>query len=686
MNLRQQIDACLDKIVTGTEIEVVETLGPILKGRFPAEELMPKLQPLRNAHPKGLSIRHSKRRPVLDAVFKIVEHAVTTEWAQRRRAQNEAKELKARQEEIDSALSIRTLDAEKERRRVNKVEQERKILADRKQWWLTTFPTCSFEELLKRLDEVPSEHVNAVLDRLMQLPTSPLLISAKQLWGFYTKNLNKLATRPYFHEAPSVVAFAAYLINEGNYPVARNLLEKLASLVSSPFQSLVQYLQFVLQEPLELSGNTLFSQLSEEDIFLAACYYNDGPARHSLDSVRKWDWASVQNHLKVPDDPHGNLELNHFLVKGLQPRIAELAFRKVREVLYPGVAKENLTDLNLQVVQKLSRPWRRYSVTLPGADWGDVSGERFDAKCNLYYRSKNAKLGLRGLLINRNDGGKKTYSGFIVTDASEEACSWTYVGDYIPESADRKGGKVLPFYFRIPESACFSCQLTEAEVELGMQLLPAWKLQFGWCLANGRLPVVGINTLATNEAKILLRRLFDKALSMSERMSLEFGLWQALTEITLVECFTQRKYTVMEFLRFAGEITGGRELPVKLPKIDSETLLYRWIKEVLRPFCGHSDRIKCPTCSSNNIRMELKRMTAEGAIMGNLHCNTCQPGSETEMTILVHCHECGHYPLIIGKNPTCTSCNGLVCDCGQCKQTCREGYKRTRQFVTEPRL
>ncbi len=581
-----------------------------------------------------------------------------------------------------------SLESAREKSRELKYEQKQREI-DRKRWWLTV-STCLFEDLLNQLGAVPSEHVDSVLDRLTEMPATTFGANANRLWAFYDKYRMRLVTRPRMHEAHTVVEFAARLIIANRDQDARDLLEKLAPLVSRTLKALVDYLQFVLSKQPTFSETTLFSQLAEEDVFLASCYYGDGPARTALDTVSTWDWASVENHLWDRTSQEAELNLNSFKVKGLQPRIAELAFRRVRKMLYNRDTKEVLTDLNLQTVRQLPRPWSRHTM-LPKADWRDSSSSQdYDVKCNLYFRSKKEKLGLRGLLLDLSGGSGNTYSGFIIVDSSAEECTWTYVGDYSPKSTD-KLGRVLPFCFQIPVNARFSCRLPDSELGIGKQLLPDWKLKIGWCLANGRPPGFGFDSGASVEAHIMLGNMFDKVINPSEGTSLEYGLWKALTEITLSECFNRSKSEMLEFLELARKIVGCREFPVRLPRIGGDTLLHCWIREVLRPLCHYADRIRCPVCAGDRVRLEVTRMTAEGTILGILHCGACPPSSGKEVTILTHC-QCGHYPLIIGKNPLCAICEGLVCDfpqgdsrCQQCKGECRGG-KDTEEsmFVMEP--
>src|SRR5262249_20913795 len=51
--------------------------------------------------------------------------------------------------------------------------------------------------------------------------------------------------------------------------------------------------------------------------------------------------------------------------------------------------------------------------------------------------------------------------------------------------------------------------------------------------------------------------------------------------------------------------------------------------------------------------------------------------SASYAALLAHCYKCGHYPLIIGLNPTCIRCHGLVCEYADggvpCHKCCKRG-------------
>jgi len=100
-DLHLQLDAHLEELVSGTEIEVIKILESILKGCFPERELLSKVMAIRNAHPKGLSIRRSKRRKVLDEIVELVRPAMTTERVKRKKAQFEASEQEAQRKHFE---------------------------------------------------------------------------------------------------------------------------------------------------------------------------------------------------------------------------------------------------------------------------------------------------------------------------------------------------------------------------------------------------------------------------------------------------------------------------------------------------------------------------------------------------------------------------------------------------------
>ena len=63
--------------------------------------------------------------------------------------------------------------------------------------------------------------------------------------------------------------------------------------MTSPLGGIVSYFRFLASEPPAMAGMTSFETLSSEDLFLAACYYDSGPAAKALNSHREWNYVFV---------------------------------------------------------------------------------------------------------------------------------------------------------------------------------------------------------------------------------------------------------------------------------------------------------------------------------------------------------------------------------------------------------
>ncbi len=451
---------------------------------------------------------------------------------------------------------------------------------------------------------------------------------------------------------------------------------------SSPLSGVVNYLRFVLEDGPDLGGSTKYSDLSDEDVFLAACYYGEGQARSALQPLSNWHWSAVEAALDARDGGGGQ-RLNDFKVRGLQPRIAELAFRRVFAKLRGPEAAAKLHDLNAEALQRLPRPWRLSpGPSLHAADWRDGDGEEYDVKCNLFFRSKQDTRGLRGFLVELKDGvdAAHAYPGFIFTGSTDRCCAWTYVGDYHPsdEASERR---VLPFLFRLPKKCRFTPPpgATTSE-QLDAYLLRDRDLIIG-CQLAVRQPLVRSENVAPEEA--LLGELADLCAGHYREMCLEQALWKAMTFIALKGCSSAGPGPVTAFLSRMDALIRSPALPVRLPRIGDDPIISKWIEQVLRPLAENWHRISCPNCRQNGsvpglIQLRRMRMDEECAIEGELLCKECgtsQPG----VTILTHCCGCKSYPLIIGQNQVCHLCKGLICHnasdsggrpCNRCKRRC----------------
>src|SRR5437588_290522 len=82
------------------------------------------------------------------------------------------------------------------------------------------------------------------------------------------------------------------------------------------------------------------------------------PSSATLRSHWEWDYRPLEASLLSTADGWDPHQLNSFKVCGLQPRIAELAFRQVFTRLHGADAGSGLRDLNLEYVRRLAPPWR----------------------------------------------------------------------------------------------------------------------------------------------------------------------------------------------------------------------------------------------------------------------------------------------------------------------------------------
>jgi hypothetical protein len=212
-----------------------------------------------------------------------------------------------------------------------------------------------------------------------------------------------------------------------------------------------------------------------------------------------------------------------------------------------------------------------------------------------------------------------------------------------------------------------------------MRLLTDFNLRAGWQLAVGRCAATQRIEHATPES--MVDQLVGCCLNGGRETFLEYALWKALTDTTLDACSRHDSAFVQSYLHLCEELISSRALPVRLPRIDGRPILIRWIEEILKPLSENWDRIKCPGCGSRathggNIKLQITRVTSEGTIYGRMICDHCKRVMN-EATILAHCYQCKHYPLIIGKNPVCPSpfCNRLVCDWRESDSQGRKGAR-----------
>lgn len=637
----------IDEIISVDELEIETTIRKCLLESSLEDSthteilksLMQLVRDLRSRHPRGISKRQSKRKYVVDTLVEEVERII---------------------------------------------EQQGR------QWW-KKIEHHSVEAIVEELPNVPEDSVEAVLNRLLRLPSSDPLIHNKRIHDFLRQTHSNLA-RADRAMTPLSVAHLAHLLFNGEHSVARKLLQSYPGHEESTLGALVNYLRFVLDSVTidgskhYLGGTTYYSDLSEEDLFLGACYYNGGASR-LLANQTKWDYSSVARGLRVKGVDR-YLYLNDFKVGGLQPRIAELAFSQVYGRLNGTEAVKKLRDLNLETVKRLVPPWKlEPRPILPSVDWEDGYGVKYDVKSNLFYRSVSEKIGLRGFLIDRPKVKNISFQGILFTRTDADSCDWVYVGEYHAEDwPNEMQHRLLPFYFRLPDSERFNQTTENPDPQQGLKLMKDRWLRIGWQLAIGEFVASGEEKPISGES--LLDMFVERCIKGSETTFLEHALWKTLTQTTLDACSKCDQDVVQSFLKLAKELLSHGYLPVNLPRIDDSPILEVWIREVLQTIGDNWSRISCDSCGrlatdKDVIRVDITRMTSNGTLEGQVKCNACN-NSREHATLLTHCHRCSHYPLVIGYNPVCPGCNGLVCDwmngndkkrCKSCKKGCQEGQQ-----------
>jgi hypothetical protein len=575
-------------------------------------------------------------------------------------------------------------DAQREARRI----REQQI----RDWWnaVAQHPIAT---VVEKLRNVPDEQVETVLDRLFKLDPADPHILDEEVHRFLERKHQWIIRRPIVPTA-LIVAHIGRLLGSGDNAKAHELLYLLLTDDRSALAGVVAYLRYVVSEVPELAGVTYYRDLSTEDLFLGACYYGEREfAWPTLRQQSQWDCASLTDAPLTNADGHA---LNKFKVLGLQPRIAELAFHRIYRRFRGTKAASKLRDLNLGYVNTLSRPLSLSSSRkLPPHDWEDDKGNQYDVKCNPFFRTKYDLIGLRGLLIEHSYTQLNSFPGFVFTDTTDEYCKWVYVGKYQRiEEIEEKRGRLLPFCFRLPEKVRFSREIKKSDFDLGLQLLEDPGLRIGWQLAC--VPAEPREE-ETQHPQSLLNDFINRCRHESRKTFLEYAIWKALTATTLIASSQHGFDLVDSFLESADKLFKSRALPIRLPQIQLPRIgvmpiLSLWIDQVLRPLSEHWKQISCPKCGENarepeTIQIQIARMTSECTILGRMKCRRCGLINK-DRTILTHCHSCGRFPLIIGKNQVCPDpdCNGLRCDnCGACKLTCKRSRANRHQIAgTDP--
>jgi hypothetical protein len=586
----------------------------------------------------------------------------------------------ARQREIDDHVACRleafvdahtreeqqAYNAALEMRDEARREAQRRREAQERAWWaeVATHPMAS---VVEKLSSVPAKHVPAVMARLLALPATDLHVHHEDVHRFLLAH-RQFAGGP-DASAPVVVASVGRLVATGDDETARALLDLCPAADRSPLAGVVAYLRYVLRAKPDLSGKTAYQRLTPYDLFLSACYYEgyattlkrqsqgEYPPRPEvvrdalqaaaiLQRQSQWDYPSLERALRTAKDGDTKY-LNDFKVRGLQPRIAELAFREVVRRLRGKDAARALRDLNVERVASVAPPRALASgPVLPSADWADGDGRLYDVKCNVFYvyASTQAKVGLRGFLIELKQPSDWdcSYPAFVFTDTTNEFCRWVYVGEYRPGAAAKDGAntRVLPFYCRLPDEVRFVLPSTKNDLDAGMRLLRDRFLRLGWQLAVGLRAVP--RQEANTPAESFLVDVVEQCALEGAGTCLEYAIWKALTKATLDACSRCNRAEVGVSFELAEELIASRAFPVRLPRIEDKPILSRWIDHVLKPLVEHWHLIRCPACEGSStrpatIRLGFSHMTSEGTIYGQLTCGQCGHVANG-VTLLTHCY------------------------------------------------
>jgi len=626
-------------------------------------------------------------------------------------ALSDAEKALARQREIDDYVACRIeafVDAHTREEQtaynaaVGTLEEarrdaQRRHEAQQRAWWaaVATHPIAS---VVDRLPSVPAEYIAPVIGRLVALAATDPYVHHEDVHRFLLAH--RRSAGDHDASAPVVVASAGHLVAMGDDGAARALLDSCSAAGRSPLSGVVDYLRYVLRKEPDLFGAKAYRTLTVDDLFLGARYYEEddpyeGNATATLQQQSQWDYPSLERALRTATNDGNTKYLNDFKARGLQPRIAELAFREVVDRLRGADAAQRLSDLNAEYVARVAHPRTLASQPkdLPKVDWADKEGRRYDVKCNIFLRSKQEKVGLRGFLIKlkRTSDRHCSYPAFVFWHTTDEYCQWVYVGEYRPAAASNYSAeaRVLPFDCRLPDELRFVLPRTNSDLDAGIPLLRDRFLNLGWRLAAGLRAAPRHETSMTAES--FLDDIVDRCVEEDAGVCLERAIWMALTDATFDACSRCDHALVGTFLELAEKLIANRALPIRLPRIEGKPILSRWIDYVLKPLVEHWSQIRCPACGANSFRsgtiqLSVTRMTSEGTIYGRMTCGQC--GLADAVTLLTHCYECSHYPLIIGKNRLCAHCKGLVCEwprkgwvcerpapdtkpvCGCCKKDC----------------
>lgn len=400
-----------------------------------------------------------------------------------------------------------------------------------------------------------------------------------------------------------------------------------------------------------LDGLTRFNELSEEDIVLAGCYSNMPKTQQIIEQgIRSLDILVLELDEQ---------EYRTFLVKGVQPRIAELAFGRIAQ-LVTEINGEVLVDLNLQAVRaRTASDCRHY---LPSEDFAGM-GRRFDVKCNLFFRSREESLGLRGFQVNISGCSENAeVAAVVVSGSSDFDANWSFIG-FAPEAGLQGKARVAPYCFSLPDLLSFQNAWMERDLVQAMALVDAAH------------PEVVHGMFGGSDRYALLRSMRARK---DRRVLSERTLWDEVTAgLMRGRCRGGSEAQGAKFLAEWQARAASKYWLFPLAKVGGRPLLDRWITEVLTKLNLHWDQIRCPNCGSGGqVTLVPSRITDAGTVLGEFQCGC--GAMNANATLVTHCWDCGRYPLIIGESASCGSvvtgsangdglCYGLRCSCGGCR-------------------
>lgn len=476
----------------------------------------------------------------------------------------------------------------------------------------------------------------------------------------------------------------------------------------------------------DLTGVSPYALSSAADIALAAQSCGDREIMRRLADPHPARWHEVRRRLVITvRPPPGRPDLlptvdeqllHRFMVAGVQPRIAELEFRRVaRSVL---ALQGPLLDLNLEV-----DPFHPQDVR------DAATGTEFDVKSNVLLAADvegrrrhrpgapRRAMGLRGFFIGVGPRGrlepalhdleeepivapdepaaappgaaKIQLAAMVFHARSDDRLWWSFIGT-APESAlfEHRHGRterhrrVLPFAFSLPGAF---------DTEEWAEHLPAFRALVS-AAHDDRDPRADAHADNDPSERVNPHRgpvdvldpsavlmSLDRAEDPYERpVGPDERAWRWLTNEVLRR---GRDRPVDEVVRWARDQTATLTSPWMLHRpveVDRHPLLEEWLESALVPLARHMDEARCPTdlCGLPGT-LEFRSLSSDGTLLALLQC---QQGHAEEVTVLAHCHDCGEAPLVIGVCGTCPTCNGLRCDgrngdCDRCKASTRGGRR-----------